>query len=163
VGATAAATADTWATEIGLLAPGSPRLITTLRPALPGQSGAISLPGSLAALAAGGCIGLAAALGTRPAPARSPASPGTRELLLLSGAIGGLAGAAMDSLLGATLQARYLCPRCARPTELQVHTCGAPAELQGGLPWLTNDGVNFLCALTGATVGIVLHAWRGRS
>jgi uncharacterized protein (TIGR00297 family) len=161
VGATAAATADTWATEIGLLAAGPPRLITTLRPALPGQSGAISLPGSVAALAASGCIGIAAALGTRLAPARSAATSATPDLLLVSGAIGGLAGAAMDSLVGATLQARYVCPRCVRPTELRVHTCGAPATLQGGVPWLTNDGVNFFCTLSGAAVGIFLEAWRG--
>ena len=50
LGALASANADTWATEIGSLWGGTPRRITTLKPAQTGESGAISLPGTLAAL-----------------------------------------------------------------------------------------------------------------
>ncbi|HEY6808001.1 MAG TPA: DUF92 domain-containing protein, partial [Gemmatimonadales bacterium] len=38
-GALAAATADTWATEIGSFSPTLPRLLTTFAPVLPGTSG----------------------------------------------------------------------------------------------------------------------------
>ncbi len=50
-GAYAAATADTWATEIGTLARRAPRSIFTLRPIATGLSGGITLPGTLAEVA----------------------------------------------------------------------------------------------------------------
>lgn len=46
----AAATADTWATEIGTLRPGKTWNITTLKPVTPGVDGGISVKGTLAAL-----------------------------------------------------------------------------------------------------------------
>ena len=54
-GAMAAVNADTWATEIGVLNPHPPRLITTGRPVERGASGAVSLLGTLVAL--GGLAG----------------------------------------------------------------------------------------------------------
>jgi uncharacterized protein (TIGR00297 family) len=47
-----AAFADTTESEIGQLAHGRPRLVTTLRPVRPGTDGAVSLPGTLSGLAA---------------------------------------------------------------------------------------------------------------
>ena len=55
LGALAAATADTWATELGVLSRRAPVMITTLQPATPGRSGAVSGAG-LAAAGAGAAL-----------------------------------------------------------------------------------------------------------
>ena len=65
----AAVNADTWATELGVLNPSPPRMITNLSKEVEkGTSGGISLIGTLASLAGAGVIGfLAAALDPYPA------------------------------------------------------------------------------------------------
>ena len=66
---------------------------------------------------------------------------------------GGLApGSLVDSLLGATLQARRWCARCSVSTEQMTHACGETTDLAGGLRWLDNDGVNLVSTLAGAAV-----------
>jgi uncharacterized protein (TIGR00297 family) len=61
-GALAAVNADTWATELGVLSPAPPRLITDLRATVDkGTSGAVSLWGTLSALLGAALIGLPAA------------------------------------------------------------------------------------------------------
>jgi len=78
--------------------------------------------------------------------------------LLLAGgafaavALGGIAGALVDSLLGASLQTLRWCPQCRRPTEREPHLCGANTTLLRGLSWMGNDFVNFAATLTGALV-----------
>ena len=63
-GSLAAATADTWATELGVLSRRRPVLITTFKPVDPGTSGGISLMGALSALAGAALIaGLAVVMG----------------------------------------------------------------------------------------------------
>jgi uncharacterized protein (TIGR00297 family) len=54
--AIAAATADTWATEIGTHKPGTTINIITLKPAEPGDDGGISMKGSIAAVAGAAMI-----------------------------------------------------------------------------------------------------------
>ncbi|MBD5653789.1 MAG: DUF92 domain-containing protein, partial [Candidatus Eremiobacteraeota bacterium] len=63
-GAFAAATADTWGTEIGALARQQPRSILTLRPVATGLSGGVTLPGTLAEVA--GALLIAATAMTLP-------------------------------------------------------------------------------------------------
>jgi len=139
-GALAAVNADTWATELGVLAPQSPRVITTGELVEAGTSGAISGPGLLAALGGALLIGLPTAVAAPPA-------------LSLAVIVGGLAGTLFDSLLGATVQAIYTCPKCVKETERHpLHTCGTPTVPLRGWRWLDNDGVNFGASLTGALV-----------
>lgn len=140
-GALAAAAADTWATEIGAFSPTPPRLITTGAVVSPGDSGGITplgTAGGLAgALAIAGLSGLVApALGWRGAAVA---------------ATGGAAGMLLDSLFGATVQARYVCPVCGVVTERAAgESCHGPVSLARGLRWLDNDVVNLAGCLAGA-------------
>jgi uncharacterized protein (TIGR00297 family) len=144
-GALAASNADTWATEIGVLARARPRLITNLRTVEAGTSGAISWLGSAAALAGALLIGLGASL-----------LFGRIELLYVSGAAGLLASF-LDSTLGATLQAQYVCPNCDHRTERHPeHTCGTTTVFVGGWRWLGNDQVNFVISVAGAALALLL-------
>jgi uncharacterized protein (TIGR00297 family) len=145
LGALAAAAADTWATEIGLYAGQRPRLVTTLRPVPAGASGGVT-PVGLAASAAG-----AAAVGTSWALA---APRGRSWRLVLATTLAGAAGALVDSLLGATVQAGYWCRSCGLPTESRRHArCGQPTIRTRGLAWVDNDVVNAAATSAGAVIG----------
>ena len=149
VGSLAAATADTWATELGVLSPRQPRLITSGRTVPPGTSGGMTLVGTCAA-----ALG-ALALGTvfwalqlfRP----------SLSFLPPLGLISGLAGSFLDSLLGTTLQAMYYCPVCNKETERRIHRCGTSTRFLRGLPWIDNDIVNFIATFWGGLVAMGLQ------
>lgn len=143
----AAVNADTWATELGVLNPTSPRLITDLRKAVEkGTSGGVSPVGTLASLAGAGIIGLEAAW-------LNPS--GTNWLFFVLVTLAGLLGALFDSLLGATVQAIYYCPNCQKETERNpTHSCETETTQIRGWKWLGNDWVNFACGAFG--VGMVL-------
>ncbi len=146
VGALATAQADTWASEIGSHAAHPPRLITTGAAVARGTSGAVSPLGTAGgALGAFAMAGLALALGVGPRVAAAG---------LLAGVLGMLA----DSLLGATLQARYRCRRCGARCERPAH-CDQPAARVGGLAWLDNDGVNLAATSAGALAAAALVRW----
>ena len=143
VAAFAAATADTWATEVGTLAGSAPRSILTGKPLPAGISGGITAIGTLAAL--GGALFIAAVAWVCHASAAFAAI-----------ATGGFAGALVDSLLGATVQALRYCAGCARSCETDPHVCGADTTLVRGAAWMTNDGVNFLATASGAIAASAL-------
>ncbi|HEY5425101.1 MAG TPA: DUF92 domain-containing protein [Candidatus Tumulicola sp.] len=148
-GAFAAASADTWGTEIGTLSRAVPRSIVTLRPVAAGLSGGITLVGTLATLAGAGCVALVGAL----------AGVGAFWPV----AAGGVAGAFVDSFLGASLQALRWCPGCARECETNPHRCGTSTVLRRGLEWLENDAINLAATLGGALVAGSLAAWIARA
>jgi uncharacterized membrane protein len=144
----AAVTADTWATELGVLSPSLPRLITSWKPVERGTSGAISLYGTMAAAVGAAFIAILGAL-------LGPVGRGWASLEIII--IAGLLGALFDSFLGATVQAIYRCPQCDKETERHpLHTCGTETVQIHGWSWLNNDMVNLGCALVGAVVGLFL-------
>jgi uncharacterized protein (TIGR00297 family) len=145
----AAVNADTWATELGVLNPTLPRLITSWKPVERGSSGAISLYGTLAA--AGGALFIAI-----PAAIMGVVGHCWADLEIIL--IAGLFGSLFDSYLGATVQAIYHCPQCEKETERHpLHICGTQTTLIRGWSWLNNDMVNLGCALMGAVVGLILY------
>jgi uncharacterized membrane protein len=71
-------------------------------------------------------------------------------------AAGGVAGAMLDSVLGATVQARRWCEQCARETERLTHDCGATTRPARGVEWIDNDIVNFLANTAGGLLAALL-------
>lgn len=143
MGSLAAATADTWSTEIGTLAGRPPRSIVSFEALEPGASGGVTVPGTLASLGGATLIaltGLVVGLTPNPVPVL----------------VGGVAGSLADSLAGATVQERRWCDRCSRFTERRIHTCGAVTRVSGGVPGLRNDLVNLMCTLVGGGVAVLL-------
>ncbi|QBD79746.1 DUF92 domain-containing protein [Ktedonosporobacter rubrisoli] len=149
VGSLAAATADTWATELGVLSTHAPRLITTGEQTEPGTSGGVTVMGSTAAATGAAALGLVFWLLGR-------ADRAQRSLPFIA-LVSGLLGGFFDSWLGATVQATYYCPICKKETEREVHSCGTLTILRRGYPWMNNDTVNFLATFWGALVALALH------
>jgi uncharacterized protein (TIGR00297 family) len=140
-GAIAASTADTWATEVGTLSSTGPVSILSFKGVPAGTSGGLTALGSLAALAGAMFIAVEVTLATWPVP-------------FAAVAVGGIAGALADSVLGATLQARRWCRACSTSTERLVHTCGARTIHAAGLDGFDNDVVNAVCSAVGALVAL---------
>ena len=89
--AVAASTADTWATEVGLLSSRPPRMITTWREVAAGASGGVTWLGTAAAIAGAGVIAGSAWL--LDVPGWIPWVTGVGAMLL-------------DSVLGASIEGR---------------------------------------------------------
>ena len=149
----AAVNADTWATELGVLNPTPPRVITDLRRRVEkGTSGGVSLFGTLASLLGSALIGILAAF-LNPTEPVSAAYWSLALLITLSG----LAASLFDSLLGATVQAMYYCPTDQKETEKHpLHTCGTKTIHTRGWAWLNNDLVNLACGIFGSLTALML-------
>lgn len=143
-GSLAASASDTWSTEIGTLSLAQPRSILSGRRVEPGTSGGVTFLGFVGAL--GGAASIAAAAVASGWPWR----------IAFAVLAGGVVGSTIDSLLGATLQARRWCDRCNAFTERAVHRCGAVTRLDGGVAWLDNDVVNVACAIAGGALALIL-------
>ena len=95
IGSIATATADTLASEVGVVK--QPRLITTLKKVPPGTDGGISIVGTAAGIIGAGVIGVAAyLLGIYPDP----------FVTLKISIVAGTVGCFVDSILGAVFERR---------------------------------------------------------
>lgn len=137
----AAAAADTWATEFGTQFAKGARHLTTGKPVPKGTSGALSNEGTIGGLL--GAFLIAAACW--------PIVGGPTRLFITAGL--GFGGMLLDSLLGATLQARFACPSCRKEGERRI-CCGVLATPVRGLSWVDNNAVNLLSTLCVAAVGV---------
>jgi uncharacterized protein (TIGR00297 family) len=148
LGAVSTSMADTLATELGLLSHYEPRLITDLkRRVRAGTSGGVTLLGEVASLFGVSIIAFVAwAVGfINPS--------GVSVVISL---LAGFLGCTFDSLLGATVQAKYKCPVCGRETENKIH-CGQPSLNVRGNKTVDNNVVNFISTVFGASVAFLAH------
>jgi len=125
-GAIAAATADTWASEIGKHSRTPPRLITSGTPVPAGTDGGITLLGT-----AGGVVGagLIAALAVLLEPRAIGPGPAHHGWIAPIVAAAGIIGMLLDSVFGATVQ--------------------------GAVRWFDNDVVNLAATLGGAAAALL--------
>lgn len=157
-GAFSACNADTWASEIGILSRRPPVSLLTFRPVRRGLSGGVSLLGFLASLAGAALISATYAayrLATGH-PAAMLWQPATLVLLA------GLAGSVLDSLLGATLQAKYISHETGELTEKPCLN-GQANRLHSGLRFVGNDFVNFASSLLAAALVLAFAQQPGGS
>ncbi len=162
VGAVATVTADTWATEIGML---DSRTYSILgrKNGERGQSGMVSLLGFGAVAAASLFIGVSAVFlnelnnhfsqsGFSDVFSVQFVGGGVFVFIIL---LAGFIGTIADSALGATIQARYYSAKRKKETEKPIED-GVKNKPLSGIPVIDNDAVNFLASIIGGFVAYVL-------
>lgn len=142
VGALAASSSDTWATEIGVALGGAPRAIIGWTYVRPGESGGITFAGLVGSASGAAWIGLVALLAGFP------------RGIAIAALLAGIGGSIVDSVLGATVQERRRCDVCNESTERIVHVCGSTTRRVGGIARLDNDAVNLLSTVAGVLLGM---------
>jgi uncharacterized protein (TIGR00297 family) len=143
LGALAAAAADTWGTELGVLGHGRTIGLPSFREVPKGTSGGISLAGTVGAFLGAFLVamsGFRIGIGI--------------FLWIIPATFGGMVGMLADSIAGGHLQARYRCTACGAVTERSVH-CDVPATITAGRRAITNDVVNGICTLVGAIASVI--------
>ncbi|KAI1286438.1 Transmembrane protein 19 [Halotydeus destructor] len=143
LGALACCNGDTWASELGSVVGGQPRLITNFAKVPKGTNGGVTFVGLVLSAAGGFVVGFAyyfvlLCLGSREhllmAPPQWP--------ILATGAAAGLLGSILDSIIGATLQ------YSGRDSRGKIVECpGDRVEWISGMSLLDNHSVNLVSTL----------------
>jgi len=143
LGALSAVTADTLATEIGVFSRNNPFSIPTWKRVEKGISGGVSSLGTFTGMAS------AAVLASLTLPVA-----GSYALFplrfVVAGAVSGMIGSFIDSLIGGTIQSQYRCTVCDKITERRKHCGNQETVLVRGYRWINNDVVNFAASVAGA-------------
>jgi len=155
-GIIAAVNADTWATEVGILSKSRPRLFIGWKKVAVGTSGAVSAMGTAYAFL--GSLFIAVAAIALKVMDKGFAAVGLNSIVVFVAAVsvGGLVGTLVDSLMGATVQTMYWCPKCKKETERVIHKCGTATSHKRGFKWFDNDVVNLFSSLAGGAVALGL-------
>jgi uncharacterized protein (TIGR00297 family) len=151
--AIASSNADTWAAEIGSLSKSKPRLIT--RPSQvveAGTSGGVTMLGTFGSLL-GSFLTAAVAMVISIVE-----HPGIAKMEIFSVIfILGWLGEVIDSLVGATLQVKYYCPRCNTLTDKRIHKCGSETIHVSGYSYITNEVTNIIATSIVSIAAIALE------
>ena len=140
----ATSTADTWASEIGILSKGKTISILTWKPIPQGESGGVSILGIVASILGAGFIGL---LFATVSWLKGDLMVWQGIVCLVIIAAGGLLGSIIDSFLGVTIQAKYQGLISGMITEKRKLETEA-TRLISGWRLINNDMVNFLSSLS---------------
>lgn len=141
--AIAAATADTWGTEIGTMSRSEPFMVTSLRRVQPGMSGAISPLGVAAGFAGAAMLAATGAIWL--------VNPFQSGFVVLAA---GVLGSILDSVIGAQWQIQFRCPICGALVERGTH-CDSRTARTGGMKWVNNDMTNLISIGLAALFGLV--------
>ncbi|WP_027634486.1 DUF92 domain-containing protein [Clostridium hydrogeniformans] len=132
----ATANADTWASEVGVLSKRSPISLITFKRIKRGESGGVSLLGTLASFMGSSLIGIFFVIGYL--------NIGTEEKLvcyfILCIALGFL-GSIIDSILGETIQVKY---KNSKGDIVEIYSKENQLIRVKGIPGVNNDVVNLL-------------------
>lgn len=121
--------ADTLASDIGVLSKKAPINIVTLKRSEPGLSGNISALGLISSFIGSLIIAIVYSIFNFK----------ISNLIIIT--LSGFLGAIFDSILGATIQVKYKCQKCAKITEKKTH-CKKETTYYKGLKIINNDIVN---------------------
>ena len=152
LGSIAAATADTWGTEIGAFSTHEPISIKTFRHVPQGTSGGLTIIGTLGALFGAFLIALTGKFSLLYFADINISWTAVAAISLV-----GLLGALVDSYLGATIQAQFKCPSCHKITERTNHCDNEHIPLVSGHKLITNDVVNFANTAAGGLLGALAY------
>ncbi len=147
----ATSNADTWASEIGVLYRGYPRLILKpWRKAEPGTSGAISPLGVLSSIGGAFTIALITYVMLRlPVRGLIPYSINNDLTILTIITVSGFIGELSDSILGYLLQEKRLCKVCGLVCEKYVH-CNSETIYLWGSRRIRGEHVNVISQIISA-------------
>lgn len=150
---------DTWASEVGSVIGGTPRLITTWRRVPRGTNGGITLIGTLCSIAGGFIVGISywitEAIFVNLSNTNTQYSSLSQYPYAILGASAGLFGSLIDSLLGATVQFTGYSEKL----DKIVGTPGEGVKHISGFNIINNHSVNFLSSLITALV--IPALWHG--
>ena len=153
---------DTLASETGILAKKHPRLILPpFRHVPPGTNGGLSVQGTLGSLIGGVIIGIISAstllIVDNPACQHQRLSNAFLQIVAL-GAVAGLVGSGIDSLLGATLQCTYYSRRTKQVLLGRLPPGADMTDWQRitGRDALSNNAVNMLSSLSTSLLTVAI-------
>ena len=137
----AAANSDTWATEIGKLSKTRPQDIISGRSLSPGESGGITFIGLLGAISGSFIIAIIGYF----------LNMNTSYFIIVF--ISGFLGSLFDSILGSTLQSRFILMDGKTIKEEKEQN----SYLYSGLHYINNNSVNFLCTSSAPIFFILMY------
>jgi len=148
----AACNADTWASEIGILSRRAPVSLLTFRPVKRGISGGVSSLGLMASF--GGAVVIALTFGFYELVSGNASGFLPFQIGLIT--LGGFMGSILDSLMGGTIQAKYISLKSGELTEKPTYE-NKPNLLHSGLRFVNNDFVNFASSLLASVLVLFLN------